>query len=265
MSCKIEYLRHMRKLFSKVFYALVLIGMVLPLSAQVNIRDSVIFTPMIDFSYGYKIPGGDMADRFGANSEIGIAFLIKTKKNILFGVDWNYIFGNEVKDVSFSNGFRDQFGGVLANNGLYSEVYFTERGFSLSAKVGIIIPVLSPNPNSGIMIMGGVGMLQHKIKIEDRFQEVPLLSGENYFPGYDRLSNGVMFTEFIGYRLLSSRKLVNLFGGFEFSQALTKNRRDINYDTGLKDSEQRLDLQMGIRIGFTLPLYKQVTHDYYYH
>lgn len=254
----------MRNLFSKALFVLILSGLFFPLSAQVNIKDSVIFTPIIDFSYSYKVPGGDMEERFGASSEIGIAFLIKTKKNLIFGADWNYIFGNEVKDVSFSDGFRDQYGGILANNGLYSEVYFTERGFSISAKIGYIIPVLSPNPNSGIMILAGIGMLQHKIKIEDRFQEVPLLSGDSYYPGYDRLSNGVMFTEFIGYRLLSNRRLVNVFGGFEFTQGLTKNRRDIDYDTGVKNSEQRLDLQMGIRIGFSLPLYKQVAHDFYY-
>ena len=235
------------------------------LVAQVNVKDSVIFTPIIDFSYGYKVPGGDLGNQFGNSSEVGISFLIKTKSNLLFGADWNYIFGNTVKDVSFSNGFRDQYGGILANNGLYSEIYFTQRGFSLSGKFGILIPVLSPNPNSGIMLLGGIGMLQYKIKIEDRYQEVPLLSGDNYFPGYDRLSNGVMFTEFVGYRLLSSRRLVNVFGGFEFSQALTKNRRDVNYDTGEKDSRQKTDLLMGIKIGFSLPLYKQVAHDFYYH
>ena len=232
--------------------------------AQVNIKDSVIFSPLIDFSYSYKIPGGDLADRFGNHSEIGVSFLIKTKKNLLFGVDWNYLFGDEVKDVDFSNGFRDQYGGILANNGLYSEVYFTERGFSLSAKFGKVFSVLSPNPNSGIMVLGGVGILQHKIKIEDRFQEVPLLSGDNYYQGYDRLTNGVLFTEFIGYRLLSNRRLINVFGGFEFSQAITKNRREVNFDTGLKDNSQRLDLQMGFRVGFTLPLYKQVPQEYYY-
>lgn len=261
---KNEYLRAMRYQLYLVLLIVYMIGQPLPSYGQVNVKDSVIFSPLIDFSYSFQIPGGDLAQRFGNHSEIGVSFLIKTHKNFLYGVDWNYLFGDEVKEDSIADGFRDEYGGILANNGLYSQVYFTERGFSLSAKFGKIFSVLSPNPNSGIMVLVGVGILQHKIKIEDRFNEVPLLSGDNYYAGYDRLTNGVMFTEFIGYRLLSTRRLINVFGGFEFSQALTKNRREVNFDTGLKDSHQRHDLQMGVKIGFTLPLYKQVPQDYYY-
>ena len=261
---KNQYLRPMRGLDkSSIFVGLLLLFSIVSF-AQVNIQDSVVFSPIVDFSYSYKIPDGDLAKRFGPSSEIGAAFFIKTKKNFLFGLDWNYMFGDEVREVEFSNGFRDMNGGVLGNNGLYSEIYFSERGFTLSAKFGKIISVLAPNPNSGFMILGGVGFIQHKIKIEDKYQEVPLLSGDNYYQGYDRLSNGILFTEFIGYRLLSNRRLVNVFGGFEFTQGITKNRREINFDTGLKDDSQRLDLQMGIRIGFSLPLYKQVAHEYYY-
>lgn len=232
--------------------------------SQVSVKDSLVFAPMIDFSYGYKIPGGDLEKRFGAHSEIGIAFLIKTKSNFYYGLDWNYIFGNEVHETSFADGFRDDNGGILANNGLYSEIYFVERGFSLSAKVGYVFSVLGPNPNSGIMILGGVGFLEHRIKMEDKYDEVPMLSGDKYYQGYDRLTNGLMLTEFIGYRLLSDRRLVNLFAGFEFQQAFTRNRRDINFDTGVKDDLNRLDMTMGFKIGFSLLFYKQVPHEYYY-
>lgn len=261
---KNQYLRLMLKKVGAIVVIVVFNLLTNNVFSQVNIRDSVISAPIIDFSYGYKIPGGDLGERFGASSEIGLSFFMKTETNLLYGVDWTYIFGNEVKDLDFTNGFRDSQGSILANNGLYSEVYFTERGFTLTAKIGKIIPVFNPNPNSGIMVLVGAGFLQHKIKIEDRFQEVPLLSSDKYYQGYDRLSNGFLLTEFIGYRLLSNRKLINLFGGFEFTQGFTKNRREINFDTGVKDTTKRIDLQMGIRIGFSLPLYKQITHDYYY-
>ncbi|UTW65121.1 hypothetical protein KFE94_10560 [bacterium SCSIO 12643] len=234
------------------------------LSAQVSVKDSAVFAPIIDFSYAYKIPGGDLDQRFGDHSEIGVSFLIKSKKNFLYGVDWNYIFGNKVKDLSFTNGFRDANGGILGTNGLYSEIYFVERGFTMSAKFGQIFNVFSANPNSGIMLLGGVGLMQHRIKFEDKFNEVPLLSGKDYYPGYDRLSNGVMFTEFLGYRLLSDKRLINVFMGVEFTQAITQNRREINYDTGLKDDTQRLDLTMGLKIGLSLPLYKPTPQEFYY-
>ncbi len=232
--------------------------------AQVNVKDSIVFAPLIDFTYSYNIPGGDLSQRFGNHSEIGVAFLIKTNKNFLYGLDWTYIFGDEVKDLSFADGFRDKNGGIMANNGLFSEIYFVERGFTLSAKVGQVLNLFSANPNSGVMVMAGIGFLQHKIKFEDKYEEVPLLSGDSYYPGYDRLTNGVLFTEFIGYRLLSSRRLINLFAGFEFRQALTQNRREINFDTGLKDDANRLELTTGFKVGFTLPLYKPTPQDYYY-
>ena len=232
--------------------------------AQVSVKDSTVFAPLIDFTYSYNVPGGDLSQRFGNHSAIGVAFLIKTNKNFLYGVDWTYMFGDDVKDLSFADGFRDKNGGIMANNGLFSEIYFVERGFTVSAKVGQIINVFSANPNSGVMVMAGVGFIQHRIKFEDKYSEVPLLSGDNYYPGYDRLTNGVLFTEFIGYRLLSSRRLINVFAGFEFGQALTKNRREVNYDTGLKDNTNRLDLTAGFKVGFTLPLYKPSPQEYYY-
>ncbi len=264
MLFKFQYLRPMVKFRANHLFFVIFTFCSTILLGQVNIRDSIVFSPLIDFTYAYKIPSGDWAKQFGNHSEIGIAFLIKTNSNLLYGADFSYLFGDQVLNTSFADGFRDASGGIIANNGLYSEVYFTERGFTLSAKIGKIFPVIGPNPNSGIMVLGGVGLLQYKIKIEDRFQEVPLLSSDNYYQGYDRLSNGVIFTEFIGYRLLSNRRLINVFGGFEFAQAFTKNRREINFDTGFKDTEQKLDLQVGFKVGFTLPLYKQVANEYYY-
>lgn len=231
---------------------------------QVSVKDSTVFAPIIDFSYAYKFPGGDLQDRFGNHSEIGVSFLIKTRTNLLFGVDWNYVFGTTVHDLSFADGFRDANGFIMGTNGLYSEIFFVERGFTLSAKIGQIFNVWAVNPNSGIMLLGGVGFMQHRIKFEDKFQEVPLLSGDDYYPGYDRLSNGIMFTEFIGYRLLSDRRLINVFGGVEFVQGLTQNRRDVNFDTGLSDNAQRLDMSIGFKIGFSLPLYKPTPQEFYY-
>jgi hypothetical protein len=174
------------------------------------------------------------------------------------------MFGENVKELDFLDQFKDENGGILANNGLYSEVYFVERGFTISGKFGKIFNLFAANPNSGIMVLGGVGFLQHRIKIEDKFQEVPLLSSDGYFQGYDRMTNGIMLTEFIGYRLLSDRRLINVFAGIEFTQGFTENRRSYNYDTGIKDDKNRLDTTWGFRIGFSLPLYKPTPKEFYY-
>jgi hypothetical protein len=254
------YLRPMRK-FSLLIISL---SFCFGALAQVNLKDSVVFAPLIDMSYSLKAPAADLADRFGLHSEVGIALMFKTRKNFLWGADFNYLFGNNVKDTRFADGFRDDRGFILANNGLYSEMGFSERGFTFSGKAEVIVPEQSPNKNSGLMFLGGIGMMQHKIKMEDRFNEVPLLSGDNYSVGYDRLSNGVMFTQFLGYRLLSNRRLINVFGGLEFTQAFTHNQRSVNYDTGLKETATRNDFTYGFRLGITIPLYKQLPQEYYY-
>lgn len=256
------YLRQMKW---KVIFTLA-IGMMHHMAfSQINLKDSVVFTPLVNFSYAYKVPGGDLAVSFGAHSEVGIGLSFKNRKNWLFGGEFSFLFGNKVKDQSFADSFRDKNGFILGNNGLYSEIYFSERGWTATARIGKLFPVLSPNLNSGIVFMVGVGMLEHRIKMEDRFQEVPLLSGDNYSAGYDRLTNGLLLTQFVGYRLLSNRRLVNIFGGFEFSQGFTQNRRAYNYDTGLKDSKKRFDFAVGLKIGISIPLYKQQPNEYYYY
>jgi len=80
---KKEYLRFMRSTFIKAILVLIMGSFFVPAISQVNIKDSVVFSPLIDFSYSYKVPGGDLSKRFGPSSEIGIAFYIKTKKNFL--------------------------------------------------------------------------------------------------------------------------------------------------------------------------------------
>ena len=247
-----------------ILFFVFIIGGWISVFGQVSVKDSIVFAPIIDFSYAYKVPGGDLAQRFGDHSEIGLSFLIKTKKNLLYGVDWNYIFGDKVREFGFADQFRDSNGGIIGTNGLYSEIYFVERGFTISAKLGGIFNILAVNPNSGIMLLGGVGFMQHRIKFEDKFNEVPLLSGDGYYQGYDRLSNGLMLTQFVGYRLLSNTRLINVFGGFEFTQGFTQNQRSINFDTGLQDTKKRLDATWGFKIGFSLPLYKPTPKEFYY-
>ena len=114
------------------------------------------------------------------------------------------------------------------------------------------------------MLMAGVGYMMHRIRIIDKLNEVPMLSSDSYIAGYDRYTRGIMFSEFVGYRYLSSHRLINVFGGFEFIQGITSSGRPINYDTGRKDEGTRLDLLYGIRIGISLPLYKKLPKDYYY-
>lgn len=241
----------------------VFIGLANISQAQQSVSDSVIGVVLIDVTYTLQSPGGDLSDRFGLNSAVGGSFYYKTKSNWLIGASGNFMFGSDVKERTMLDGFRDENGGILGTTGLYANVLLYQRGFNLEARVGKIFPWFGPNPNSGIMVTAGVGFLQHKIRFEDSVEEVPLLLDDNA-KGYDRLTNGLMISQFIGYRYLGNRRLMNFIAGIEVMEAFTRNRRQFNYDTRSEDNESRLDLLYGFRIGFTLPLYKRVPKEFYY-
>ena len=118
--------------------------------AQVSIRDSAIFTPLIYATYSYQFPGGDLSRQFGSNSSIGGGFMLKTKHNWIFGVEGNYLFGQSVKNsdsLLWNISTRDGF--LIDANGMYADLVYYERGFNFFGKFGKLIPVLSPTPTAG--------------------------------------------------------------------------------------------------------------------
>ena len=245
--------------------ALFFISTVISLSvqAQARVKDSLLLAPMFTVSYSYQIPGGDLKTRFGNNSNIGAMFLLKTKSNWLIGADYSFLFGNKLKETGMLDSIKTATGFIIDANGQYAETRMFERGYTASVKFGKLFPYLSPNKNSGFVFIASIGMLQHKIRIEDIGNRSPQLSKE-YRKGYDRLTNGMAVSEFIGYLLLSNNRLLNVFGGFEFTQAFTQSRRSYNFDTMERDTKKRKDYLSGLRLGIILPLYKRGPQDFYY-
>jgi len=230
--------------------------------AQSGVRDSMIRFTFLGVNYGLYQPGGDLADRFGMNSILGGHLLHKTSKNYVFGFSGGYIFGDKVKQEGLLDAISTKTGQVIGLDGLYAEIRIFQRGYHVSASFGKIFTFNKPNPNSGLILLGGPGFIQHKIRIETIGETVPALRDE-YLKGYDHLTNGFELHEFIGYVFFSNRQLVNFYGGFEFIQGFTANRRDYNFDsTGEKDNN-RIDLMYGVKLGWILPLYKKKPAAYY--
>lgn len=231
--------------------------------AQAHVKDSLLLAPLVGVSYSYQLSGGDLKKRFGNNSNIGAIFLLKTKSNWLIGADYSYLFGTKLKETGMLDSIKTTTGYVIDANGQYAETRMFERGYTASVKFGKLFPYLSPNKNSGFFCVASVGMLQHKIRIEDIGNRSPQLTKE-YRKGYDRLTNGMSIGEFVGYLYLSNNRLINLYGGFEFTQAFTQNRRSYNFDTMERDTKKRNDYLSGFRLGIILPLYKRGPMDFYY-
>lgn len=233
------------------------------LTAQVSIKDSSVYTPMLGFSYGYYIPGGDMVKRFGNNSSVLLNIDFKTIHYWTLGINGSYFFGSDIKESLFDS--IDSPGGYIINRGgEFADVRIFERGFTVSGTIGRMIPFKRPNPNSGILINMGFGFMQHKIRIETIGNNVPQLS-KQYKKGYDHLSNGFLLSENVGYLYLSNNRLVNIYIGLECMQGFTKSRRSYDYELMRKDTHKRLDVLYGAKIAWILPLYKKAPKEFYTH
>lgn len=229
---------------------------------QGSIRDSVISMFTVNFSVGYHSPAGDMADRFGNNGFLGGSFRYKNDQNYVFGIESGFLFGSKVKE-NVAEGIMSSEGFVIDSEGGFTNLLILERGMLLVGTVGKVVPVLGPNPNSGIVFRLGAGMLQHKIRLETRNNDVPQLEGD-YLKGYDRLSNGLTLHQFIGYQYLSNRRLVNLTIGIEGYQAFTQSRRDFNFDLMSQDTSKRKDALYGLKVTWSFPIYRRAADGYYH-
>ena len=232
------------------------------LNAQ-NVRDSALFVPMIKLSYGLQVPSGDLAARFGVSSALALNFSIKTKENLFFGIDGNFVFGNNIKDSTLLANLKTSEGFIINQNGNPATVRLFERGYSLSLHIGTLFRLWSPNKNSGLLIYGGPTYFQHKIKIDDVGRQTPGLT-KGYLKGYDRLTSGFGFHEFIGYMYLGNKRMLNFFVGFDLMQTFTKSQRSYDFDTMTADTKERFDALSGIRVGWILPLYKSAPQEFYF-
>ncbi len=225
-------------------------------------NDSAIAIPLVGIHFSGQLPSGDLVKRFGGNLNTGGSFVIKTKKNWLWGFETNYLFGKNVKE-DVTTQLKNTEGLITDNEGYPADLRISERGLGAHLFVGKIIKVGNVNRNSGLVANIGIGYLQHKINLYDAQQKIAALKGERRY-GYDRLSAGLSLTQFVGYMYLSENHLLNFYIGIETYQAFTKSLRKMNYDTGLPDTKRRLDILGGIRIGWILPLYKKTPNEFYY-
>lgn len=219
-----------------------------------NINDTTINAKLLSFSYALQAPAGDMADRFGPNNNLGVSFYFKLSHNYLLGVEGNYLFGGSIREDTILNYLYTQSGGLIGTDGFYETVFLFERGTAFWGKFGKIIPVFHSNPNSGLTLLAGAGFLQHRIKLSSPNETLPYVLNE-YAKGYDRLTNGFALSQYVGFTHLDKRKLVNFTIGLEAMEGFTQSRRDWNFDQMKKDSAKRLDVLIGLKIGWILPFY----------
>lgn len=227
-----------------------------------NIKDSTIYVPVFTVSYAGQIPMGDMVDRFGLNSSIGVSGGVKTKNNWQWEGEGTFFFSRNVKENTLTPLATPE-GYIINSEGKYANILVSERGFTGVVGLGKVFPMIGPNPNSGIIAKMGVGFMRHKIRIDNENNLVPELTPTN-LRYYDRLTFGFLVREYVGYQHLSNSRLANFTIGIEAYQGFNRGMRDYQVDLKAPYLDHRLDLLIGIRIGWVVPVYRKAPKKEYY-
>lgn len=230
---------------------------------QVNM-DSAMALPFVKLNFGIFTPSNDFADRFGRTSSVGGEIGYKTKNNWQFGLKVDANFGKKINEPSILQSLTNASGDVTTSDGVITGILQEQRGFNFHFYGGKLFNFKGKNKNSGLLVTGGVGFLQHRINLDFRDGNVLQLNKEME-KGYDRLSNGISFNQFIGYQYFGKTRLINFYLGIEGIQAITKNRRGYNYDLKEEDNATRFDAMYGVKFGWIIPFYKRSTKEFYYY
>ncbi len=224
-------------------------------------NDTHVLAP--SFSYGGHVPAGDLATRFGPNLTFGVGIEWLSQSNWFFGLHYNYLFGQQVKEDPLSI-LRDADGNIPGENGEPSFVALRQRGFASGIHVGRLI-TRSTQARAGLRIEGGIGILQHKIRIQEDPQSfVALVYGE-YKKGWDRMANGISLRQFVGWQVLSQNRRINFYAGVEIEEAFTRSRRSYDFAQMRPLREKRFDMLIGLRAGWIMPFYiHENTEEIYY-
>jgi len=239
----------------KAFFALILaILYSFTGNSQALLRDSSLAITSFQFGYSPAFTIGMLSNKVNMIHNICPSFSYKNTKNWLFQVQLNLLLGNKSLENETASMIYSEIGVPINTEGRLEEVRPRFQGFNFQIDAGKLLKPSSHNKNSGIYGLIGLGFFQHKIKFVYTGQLVPQLE-DPYVKGYDRLTNGLAVTQFLGYRHYSNRNNLNYQIGLEVVEGFTKNRRTWNYDTFGPDNTQRLDIYFGLKFAIILPFY----------
>ncbi len=243
----------MRNFFT-IFFSLII------LSSFAQGKKQSAFT----FGYSHQFPVGALAKRFGDNSSIGCSFFIERRNNFFYGIQGDYLFGNNVKDITIFDNITTSTGALIGADGYYANVNLMERGFDVHLILGY---VLHPNESdlSGFYFSAGIGLLQHQIFIDTKNENIPQLN-EEYKKGYDRLTNGISTKWETTYKYYMPNGKFQMYTGMNITLAYTKNRRPYLFDTMEHTPEKgSWDNLLAINIGIIIPIHRKNKEEFHYY
>ena len=216
------------------------------------------------FGYTHQLPIGDLAERFGDNSSIGCSFFIEKENNFFYGIQGNYLFGNNVKDSTIFDNLATSTGAIIGADGQYSNINLMERGFDVHLMLGYAFHT-NESDLSGFYLSGGIGFLQHQIFIDTKNQNIPQLN-EEMKKGYDRFSNGFSTKFSTDYKYYHKKGKFQISSGVNYTMAYTKIQRA--YDFANKEhysSKRKWDQLLGFKVEVIIPIHRKNEEEFHYY
>lgn len=251
-----------------VYFLLFILSCTLRVSAQDDLFGTTTKLPprqgfVIGVNGNFDMPAASMADRFGLSYRVGPSVFYKTKSNWVFGTKVDFMLGNKIKEDSLLSNIMDDYGTIVDRDGKRSTVRITELGYIIGLQAGYIFNTSKKNSDNGIMLLTTLGFMQHKINIFQQANTIPQIRGD-YRKGYDRLTNGLLLEQYVGYNYFANNGLLNFHIGLDIAAGFTKGRRDYLYDVRRPDDASRLDILFGVRGGWYIPIFKRKSEEFYF-
>lgn len=223
-------------------------------AAQLSLRNDTVALPFFQIGYAFQITDAHLAERFENVSSVHGGFQYKNRSNWTLGVSGSFLFGGRVVQQGVIESLRTDQGRVINASGNLTQVEMSMRGFRAMVSAGKVIRWLGPNPNSGLWLQLGAGLLQHQIHFRYGQSNVPQLD-DPYEKGYDRLSNGWAVAPQLTYLRFDNDNFINFKLGLDVSIARTESRRAWNFEENRKIEESRWDLMWGLKAAWVFPIF----------
>ena len=224
--------------------------------SEMKTNQGFFFSP----HYAYHIPGGDLKERFKEFSAIGLGVDRKFKNNLVLGLDYDWFFGNSVKDTRIFSQFTGTSGQIIDRNGDFSIIRLNMKGHLATANVGYLLNLPKNEPNSGILFSAGVGGMLHRIDILSSQITIPQVN-DQYEAGYDKLTYGLATKQYIGYQYLVNKNRYHFKAGVEFNQGFTQGRRTWDFNANKSGLDKRFDTSIALKFGIIVPVYTKDAKD----
>jgi len=205
----------------------------------------------LGFAFGYNAPLADLKDRFGGNygGDFSLNYYMGNSGTQI-GIKLGFLTSDAVREDVFAP-YRTSDGQLLSKGGVTTTVNTRMASSYISFDFQKNLFSLSDKETAKVFLGVGGGLLQHKIRFIEFTQSVPIAVDE-YAKGLDRNTRGPFIEEQLGIKVRNGFKKFDI--AIVSFQGFLKPVGAIEFDTGIKNKERRLDAAIGVKFKWYISL-----------